>query len=226
LFNKRINMIALLAVAVLMVFTAFKAPAFATGGSDETCVPQEAWTETVEHPEIPAVTEEQRTGWQRYSWNGPWESNTEAPPFPDERWQPNVHGDPHGVGVEGPYFRSNGNSGHGDWFYLEGIYETVVVTPAVPAWTEIIEHAAVTCPEDPEEPETPVETPEVPVNTPEIPTEEPQAPETPVEAEDDPVVQTTTQHQPDKTVKVRTHESGRVTREVIRYDEDRTEEGL
>ena len=85
---------------------------------------------------------------QRYSYNAPWESNTTSPPFPSDDWQANVKGDPHGVGTPGAYFRSNGNSGNGDWFYLE----------LVPAVTETIEHPAVTCPPStPEEPEPPVD---------------------------------------------------------------------
>lgn len=104
--------------------------------------------------------------WQRYSWNGPWESNTVAPPFPDERWQPNVKGDPHGVGVEGAYFRSNGNSGNGDWFYLEAVEKTVHheaethkefrYEREVPPVTHVeykfaFDHEAVTCDDEPTE---------------------------------------------------------------------------
>jgi hypothetical protein len=59
--------------------------------------------------------------WQRYSYKGQWDSNTEAPPFPDNRWQDNVAGDPHQIGVAGAYFKSQGNSGNGDWFYLEWV---------------------------------------------------------------------------------------------------------
>lgn len=96
-----------------------------TPASDTTVVDTAAWTETV--TDVAAHL-------QRYSWNGVWESNTEAPPFPDGRWQSNVAGDPHGVGVAGAYFRSNDNSGNGDWFYLD----------LVPAVTHTVEHAAVT----------------------------------------------------------------------------------
>lgn len=60
---------------------------------------------------------------QRYSWTGgPHEENdppTEVPPDPN--WQANVAGDPHGIGQEGPYFRSHGNAGKGDWFYLKWV---------------------------------------------------------------------------------------------------------
>lgn len=117
-----------------------------TARADE-CVPKDAWTETIEHP---AVTHEEEIfdHWQRYSYNGPWESNTEAPPFPSDKWQANTQSDPHGIGVPGAYFRSNGNSGRGDWFYLEAVTVVIVVTDEE-AWTETIEHPAVTC-EDPD----------------------------------------------------------------------------
>jgi len=71
---------------------------------------------------------------QRYSWNGDWDSD-DPPPFPDAHWQPNVQGDPHGVGVAGAYFRSHGNSGGGDWFYLEWVepvYDCYPVPTTVP----------------------------------------------------------------------------------------------
>lgn len=58
-------------------------------------------------------------GWQRYSWTGGPHESDDPPAFPSEDWQANVAGDPHGIGVEGAYFVSHGNSGNGDWFYLE-----------------------------------------------------------------------------------------------------------
>ena len=71
--------------------------------------------------------------WQRYSWTGgpQWQGSDEGfpPPFPDEGWQPNVEGDPHDRGVEGAYFMSHGNSGNGDWFYLEAVTKIVVHPP-------------------------------------------------------------------------------------------------
>ena len=126
----------------------------------ETITVKEAWAETIEHPAVtetvehPAITEEQEVfdHWQRYSWSGLWESD-EAPPFPDARWRANVKGDPHGRGEAGAYFESHGNSGKGEWFYLESVtrVETVVVEEAwtetvvvEPAWTETIEHPAET----------------------------------------------------------------------------------
>lgn len=70
--------------------------------------------ETQDNPDYVAA------GWQRYSWNGSWEGDGN-PPFPDDNWQANTASDPHGIGVEGAYYRSQGN---GSWFYLEA-------TPAV-----------------------------------------------------------------------------------------------
>jgi len=80
------------------VFTAASAVPAAASGDD--CVPTE-------------------DTWQRYSWTGGPHASDDPPPFPSEDWQANVAGDPHGIGVEGPYFVSHGNSGNGDWFYLE-----------------------------------------------------------------------------------------------------------
>lgn len=148
------------------------APASATE-QYETCTPAAAYTEIVT-PEVPATPGTpaveavyetvvvEAAGWQRYSWTGgPWESET-PPAFPSDNWQPNVAGDPHGIGVQGAYFVSNGNSGNGDWFYLEAtpeVTEQVLVspyvpavpgTPAIPAVT--IDHPAVVCDDEPEEP--------------------------------------------------------------------------
>lgn len=108
------------------------APAFAvSGGEVSECVPVDAVYETV------VISE---AGWQRYSFNGRWDFD-EAPKFPGDRWQRNTASDPHKVGVAGAYFRSSGNSGKGDWFYLEEILavtekvlvsEAVVCNPVVP----------------------------------------------------------------------------------------------
>lgn len=118
-----IGLLALILVAV-GVGAIISGPANATGGDD--CEPSDAWTETVfDH-------------WQRYSWTGGPHESDDPPPFPSDDWQPNVQGDPHGVGVEGAYFRSHGNSGNGDWFYLEAV-------------NTVIEHPAVECP--PEQPD-------------------------------------------------------------------------
>jgi hypothetical protein len=104
----------------------------------ETVVIQEAWTETVVDKE--AWDEEVFDHWQRYSWTGGPHTSDEAPAFPSADWQPNVQGDPHGVGVEGAYFRSHGNEGNGDWFYLEAVTRTVHHE----AETHTVEHPAVT----------------------------------------------------------------------------------
>lgn len=119
-----------MAVGVLMLMVSvFAGTAGATEGGAENCDGE--WVEAVY--EYVVVTEgytetvKTQVGWQRYSWTGgPHEPDT-PPAFPGEGWQPNVAGDPHGVGQPGAYYRSNGNSGNGDWFYLEAIIETVTI---------------------------------------------------------------------------------------------------
>lgn len=153
---------AVLALALGLGGLAFAGPALAT---ETACVPKDAYTETITPatPGSPAVYKTvvvTEAGWQRYSYNGPWGSNV-APAFPGNLWQANVKGDPQNVGVAGAYFRSHGNVGNGDWFYLEAIpavTEQVLVTPAVPPTDAVtVEHAAVVC-------ESPVVIP--PVETP------------------------------------------------------------
>lgn len=102
--------------------------------SDDSCVPSEEWTETITI---------ENAHWQRYSWTGGPHTSDDPPAFPSSDWQPNVKGDPHKINVPGPYFRSHGNSGNGDWFYLEW----------VPAITETVHHDAVICDDEPEEEE-------------------------------------------------------------------------
>lgn len=169
--NRFKTMVAVLA-AVLIVGSIF-APVSQTQANAEECVPSEAYTETVVLvPGVPAWDETVVVSesydetvfdhWQRYSWTGGPHAEDTAPGFPSADWQPNVQGDPHGVGVEGAYFRSNGNSGRGDWFYLEAV--TIVVHhpevtevihhEAVPEVTDTVEHEAVTC-DDPTEPVDP-----------------------------------------------------------------------
>lgn len=113
--------------------------------------------------------------WQRYSWTGgPHESDdppAAVPPHDD--WQANVKGDPHGVGTEGAYYRSHGNSGKGDWFYLDWVdevrekvteYRYYRETPAVThqEYQFSYDHPAVECPDEPtEEPTDETEPPEV-----------------------------------------------------------------
>ncbi|NYE19254.1 LPXTG cell wall anchor domain-containing protein [Microbacterium immunditiarum] len=82
----------------------------------------------VDNPDyVPESTIEVFDHWQRYSWTGEPQTEDQAPVWPDPGWQPNVEGDPHGVGVEGAYYRSHGDSGNGDWFYLEAVNRTETV---------------------------------------------------------------------------------------------------
>ena len=67
--------------------------------------------------------------WQRYSWTGGPHEGDDPPDFPSDDWQPNVEGDPHNIGVAGPYFVSHGSSGLGDWFYLEWVPEVTHEEP-------------------------------------------------------------------------------------------------
>lgn len=140
------GVIALLAAAGAVVGIA--GPASATSAPTEACTPSdaiaaydevtaEAYDETVAEAYDEEVSP---AGWQRYSWTGgPIAEDADAPAFPSDDWQANTASDPHGVGVEGAYFRSNGGSGKGDWFYLEAIEAVVVHHDA-----EIVHHDAVT----------------------------------------------------------------------------------
>jgi len=103
-----------------------------TAAYDETVEDTAAWTETVE---------EEAAHWQRYSWTGGPVEEGHTPSFPSSDWQPNVQGDPHDVGHAGAYFRSNGGSGNGDWFYLEWV-GAVTRTVTHPATTHVVHHPA------------------------------------------------------------------------------------
>ena len=113
----------------------------------------EGWVQIEERTTNGAVIDEGH--WQRYSYNGSWDSQS-APPFPDPKWQPNVKGDPHGVGQAGAYDRSNEHSGNVDWFYLEwndATYEQVtqykyqreVAAVTHQEYRYAYDHEAVTC---------------------------------------------------------------------------------
>ena len=139
---KKIIMVIALVASMLGIGTA----ALATGDGDPICTTQvvdkEAWTEVVEEAH-----------WQRYSWTGgPHDENT-APAFPSADWQPNVKGDPHGVGVEGAYWRSHGNKGKGDWFYLEMVPAVTIDHPTTYKTIEV------PCEEEPPTEEPPTVTP-------------------------------------------------------------------
>lgn len=185
---------ALVIVSVVVFVSLVIAPVFASNAVtyDVTsdCVPKDAYTETIEHPEVSheetrivvdveAYDETVFDHWQRYSWTGGPHESDNPPAFPSEDWQPNVQGDPHGIGVAGAYFRSHGNSGNGDWFYLEAVntvihhdaetHEETFTVVDSEAWVEVIDHPAVTC----EEPELTCEDPQyVPIGD-ECETEEP-----------------------------------------------------
>lgn len=164
----------LLASTVLLT-----APASAT-----ECVPSDAWTETVEHPEVSheettvVVDQEAYTEvipgvaevWANFSPNKEHRPFDGPPTFPeDERGTWHVHEQIPGghVGPDGVYQKGEG---HGSWFYRQaGVEEQVIEHEAVTheetvtvvdeeAWTEVIEHEAVVCEEEPEE-EEPTEEP-------------------------------------------------------------------
>lgn len=175
----------------------------ANANSGDECVPADAWTEEVLHEAV-THNEEIFDHWQRYSWTGGPHTSDSPPAFPSDDWQANVQGDPHNVGVAGAYFRSHGNSGNGDWFYLEAVTKTITVVD-VEAWVEKIEHPAVVCEEKPTDPPTVIEPPV---------------------KEEDPVVHTETLTDEHKTVKIETHKSGKKTREVVHYPANLNEEGL
>lgn len=104
-------------VAVLAVFATFLLAPSANAKPQNNCA----------DPTITVVVTEAH--WQRYSWTGGPHLSDDPPAFPSADWQPNTQSDPHNVGVPGAYFRSNGNSGNGDWFYLEWVDE---VTDEIP----------------------------------------------------------------------------------------------
>lgn len=195
----------------------------ASADEGDICTPQDAWVENIEHE---AVTHEETVfdHWQRYSWTGGPHTSSEPPAFPSEDWQPNVAGDPHGVGTAGAYFVSHGNSGLGDWFYLGAVEKTVIIVDSE-AWIESVEHPAVVCEDETETPEPPQldeclgedgedlcvhETPEPPT--------EPTRRDPHQSHKPDPVVTTETRNEPTKTIKIYTHKSGQITREVTHYD--------
>lgn len=166
-----------LLIAAVMSITTLNANAT---NDPEPCVPSDAWTETIEHPEVSheetvvVVDEEAWTEtieheatpdlWWNWSPNhqqGPFEG---PPNFPtDERgtWQgPHENGGP-SQDTYGTFQQGNGN---GSWFHREHGEEAwtetiehpevshteVIVIVDEEAWTEVIEHPAITCDEQPE----------------------------------------------------------------------------
>jgi hypothetical protein len=187
----------------LLLITAGTASSTPTG-ADQTCVPSQPWTETIEHPAvshtetvvvvdeeawtetIPAVAEL----WQNFSPNNQQQKFEGPPDWPDDprgTWQHIDKPIPPGhQGPDGVYQRGEGN---GSWFYRRAaVPEHVIEHPAVtheeqvvvidkPAWTETVEHPAVVCP-GPTEPTTEptTEPPEVEPSTGQA-SEEPDEPE-------------------------------------------------
>lgn len=88
--------------------------------------------------QVQTGTKEEFDHWQRYSLaGGSWKydfaptftsgSTETGDPEGKIRWQPNVEGDPHDIGVAGVYDRSNESSGNTDWYALEAVTKTVPV---------------------------------------------------------------------------------------------------
>lgn len=157
----------------------------AANATYEECVPSEAWTEVIADIEHPAVgepklvvenpdyvpaTEGTPAIWANFSPNDQKETFVGPPSYPtDERGTWHDHGQlpPGQAGPDGVYANGNPDKG-GNWFYRQA---AVPGTPAQgeptieidnpdyePAWTEVvpdIEHPAVTCEEEPEEPTYP-----------------------------------------------------------------------
>jgi LPXTG-motif cell wall-anchored protein len=134
---------------------------------DEVCVPKAAYTETINHPEVshvvhhPAVTETKTVADRRHSWNPKGPQNETDGPGPDstpltdpDHWTANTahyNGtDPLGVVFQ----EGRGNGGdNASWFFWTTKTETVTVKEPYDekvvdkeAYTETIEHPAVTCP--------------------------------------------------------------------------------
>lgn len=149
------NMIAAVVSAVLVGGGLAAVGALPANATD--CVPSDAvaaYTETIPATYKDVVVTEaydeevSPAGWQRYSWTGGPLEDGVVPEFPSDSWQANTASDPHGVGVEGAYEVSHGQSGKADWFYLEAVAAVVVhhdaVTESVVDVPEqIIEHEAI-----------------------------------------------------------------------------------
>lgn len=177
-----VTLLVALLVTVLFALSSAGNPATASTPSSTPCTPSEAWVETI--TDSPAWTEEVFDHWQRYSWTGGPHASDDPPAFPSDDWQANVQGDPHGIGVGGAYFRSHGNSGNGDWFYLEAVTTTVLHEEV----THNVEHPAVTCPEEPTEtPTDPTSTPPIVTEPPVTETPSPTTPQETVTVESDPI---------------------------------------
>lgn len=156
--KKTVLGIVLALVAALAIIYGSKAAASATEGN-EPCVPSDAWTETIEHPEVGHFETVPGTPGQHYSWNGG-KLDVNNPPTevpPSDNWQANTEQEPHDNGVGNPatwvndslHYTAN-SKGHASWFYyVHPTPDTEVWVVDEEAWTEVIEHPAVDCPPDP-----------------------------------------------------------------------------
>lgn len=197
--NRRFLIIGL-ALALIFLFVILTSGDSDAAEGDKPCtevitvVDEEAYTETIEHPEVTevihhdAVTETTPAIWANWSPNNTQGPQDYVPIWPiDERGTWNIHDQlpPGHAGPDGVYQQGGGNS---PWFYRQA-EKVTVITPAYDetvvveeAWTETIEHPEVSheetvevdCPDEPETPDP--EEPNVPTtDTPEGP-----EPETPV----------------------------------------------
>lgn len=155
-----------IAAALIVMVGVVATTGTAGTSSEEPCEPQDAWTETtgwvLESPgagwyqvdEKTVVDEKAWTEtvseshWQRYSWTGGPHLEDSPPSFPSDDWQSNVQGDPHRIGAAGAYYVSHGNSGRGDWFYLEWVEGETIDHEAVTheEFRFAFDHPAVDCP--------------------------------------------------------------------------------
>lgn len=121
------------------------------------CVPQAAYTETINHPaETHVVHHAAVPGTPDLWWN--WSPNKDQAPFDGEPGFPDPRGTwegPHQNGgpdqdTYGTFNSSHGESGRASWFHREHgtagtpAWDETVVDKA--AWVETINHPAVTCP--------------------------------------------------------------------------------
>lgn len=182
--KKSLSAAAMVVGALMLMASAFTATAGATDGGEENCDGE--WISAVYEDVLvkDGYTEVvKEAGWQRYSWKGG-PHRPETPPVevpPHKNWQANTKSDPHGVGKAGPYFRSKGNKGNGDWFYLERVPAVTVEHPPVYENRKVKDGYCVpdetTVPDTTVPPTTTPPTTEPPVTTP--PTTGPPVPDNP-----------------------------------------------
>jgi len=159
---------------------------------NEPCVPQAAWTETIQHPAV-THTEQQQTSpgqpyiaptpevWANWAPNHTTGPQDYVPIWPEDdrgTWIVHEQGVPPGHADEpnGVYQQGAGNS---PWFYKQAgspgqefiapSFTTVTIVDQA-AWTETINHPAVTCDDTPPPPGPPADVcPNLPGNQAEVP---------------------------------------------------------